>query len=1258
MIILELSRQQTPPTLLLPTQEPPRRTKRFPSTPIKQKFSTAIDSALTPDIVGDLDDPDTITTELNLITNIIVSKAYATLPKKRPYQATNHHRCQKVVQIDKKLKALRQLRHAIAGNYLPQHLHRHPHLLPHLQSISSYQHSYNPEDWITELNSQKRQIQKNRWNAVREDIYQRRRKQKEVNARRALGAGSVKQVYYSESQVPSLTILRNPNDATEVSAEPPKILEYAENYYTQLYTHKALPNINKPWMKCKTSHTFRERTAKTPFHWPREIIEPTFNFLVRKGNPAPSPGPDGIEKWWLRHVSTTTKLAIIKILNKIINTNNFPSKLKEMEVISLYKKGDKTDLRNYRGIMLANCFYRLLQSWWDVCINEYLTDLHLRYDFQFAARKGYQPHDAVLTVELVRSWAARTNTTIWTFDGDIEKGFDNCAPQAMYDAADFMGLPESVKTFDVMSHQNVSVRIRTPYGPTKAITISGVNVQGECSAPTRFTMGSSMLSFWLSENDTLQHPTITSDARQQRHQPSLTKNIKVPSAEFMDDHKLFAHSLDALKRKIQLYDLFLNAYNMRHQSAKCSISVLHGEPPSPLPHTITVPLHRDPQNTIPYSSDTTCVRASINNPQQQFSKLQTIIDNFLLPTHDPKPPLNAVRKIINSMLIPKLTARLRIQPLRMEDAEILDINLCKKITAYLNWGYTLNHHICFLPLEMNGCGFESIATNNAAILIQTIHRDLNIHTGEMANLIHTTMAEWKCRYNNHQNPFEHLNAVPSLNMSPYYWTEGRKVMKKLGIRIIEPMPTTTSLLHQLSNNFSPLNPSEKTTLTILDNQPESDTIHPPSISTKLQQLISTPPPQIGPQRRLILNSFLSRIQQTPPSNPFTPTNIHDFNTIIQESARLANWKPSNTLATDGSMQPSPVHPGHPRRVTSAIVTNQGHLKFTCHSTTLTILHAELLALSIALILSNNQPTTIYTDHKLSIQWANELPPQAKLRKMSGRAYIQLLHTLAQQNPQVTIKHVKAHTENTDTPSQLNKKADYTASTTSSLPATFPFLIPLFTLDSYTLINNIPLTPSLPLTSIHHYSDQNPIYLVTAKHQTARQQSLLATKHHRHLRPFHQPTPVPKLWQTSPSDFAQRIVLQCRTSTLPTNARISKRTNFSQPPFCAFCKTEIEDEHHIFVQCRFYTEVRNQLATETESHNPTIPKNLIHQLQIDSLLWPNRQCRFYTGSVPDLQIPIPSSSLQRLRYIIQTHFTKLTGHIWGHRYRLGNELLNE
>jgi hypothetical protein len=71
------------------------------------------------------------------------------------------------------------------------------------------------------------------------------------------GEGSVKQVYYSESQVTYLMILRNANDVTEVSAEAPKILEFVESYYTQLYIHQALPNINKPRMNCKMSCTFR-----------------------------------------------------------------------------------------------------------------------------------------------------------------------------------------------------------------------------------------------------------------------------------------------------------------------------------------------------------------------------------------------------------------------------------------------------------------------------------------------------------------------------------------------------------------------------------------------------------------------------------------------------------------------------------------------------------------------------------------------------------------------------------------------------------------------------------------------------------------------------------------------------------------------------------------------------------------------------------------------------------------------------------------
>jgi hypothetical protein len=65
---------------------------------------------------------------------------------------------------------------------------------------------------------------------------------------------------------------------------------------------------------------------------------------------------------------------IHKLVNSIWNKEKLPDQWKEPIIVSVHKKGDKTDCDNYRGILLLSVLYKILSniilSWLSPYIDE------------------------------------------------------------------------------------------------------------------------------------------------------------------------------------------------------------------------------------------------------------------------------------------------------------------------------------------------------------------------------------------------------------------------------------------------------------------------------------------------------------------------------------------------------------------------------------------------------------------------------------------------------------------------------------------------------------------------------------------------------------------------------------------------------------------------------------------------------------------------------------------------------------------------
>ena len=75
-----------------------------------------------------------------------------------------------------------------------------------------------------------------------------------------------------------------------------------------------------------------------------------------------SRGIDQIPAELIKAGGSTIRCAIHKLIIAIWNTEELSDEWKESTIVPIYKKGDKTDCNNYRGILLLPTTYKVLSN--------------------------------------------------------------------------------------------------------------------------------------------------------------------------------------------------------------------------------------------------------------------------------------------------------------------------------------------------------------------------------------------------------------------------------------------------------------------------------------------------------------------------------------------------------------------------------------------------------------------------------------------------------------------------------------------------------------------------------------------------------------------------------------------------------------------------------------------------------------------------------------------------------------------------------
>ena len=350
---------------------------------------------------------------------------------------------------------------------------------------------------------------------------------------------------------------------------------------------------------------------------------------------------------------------------------------------------------------------------------------------------------------------------------------------------------------------------------------------------------------------------------------------------------------------------------------------------------------------------------------------------------------------------------------------------------------------------------------------------------------------------------------------------------------------------------------------------------------------------------------------------------------------LLNFHPSpnatdgNAWASDGSMVPASAGILDDKTVTAAL-TGPKTMVMKMQGRNSNILHGEIFGIIMGHLLiprgDDHDSPCLYTDHLNTTRFLQDarsnINQDAALRYRNGRSYLRWLKLLSDENL-LSVEYTKGHSAGDTLASKLNADADHYATSAQSHRYQIPAApIPTFTMNDFTFFTR---EDGWVESNIRTYSDQLLSRMVA---------EALAKGHHQRMTTwlYHQPNPPTYIYHKATSAYTAAVQLYARSGQLAMAEKVEERQGDGNGGRCRLGCPEIEDEHHIFVDCPIFDEWRQEAGIQLQKALVDRLKQtglgeidmsaIVNKAKFfftdDANIWPLRESCYFLGLVPKIK----------------------------------------